>query len=165
MRELLATCLYVGYVPAGPGTMGSLLALAAALAWRGWLTSACGTRSGSIYAGLIALAVAAVLAVLGARIGDWAERVYRRKDPSAFVLDEFVGCLLSLGPAFIIVPHAELFLLGGLPFGFFRVFDIAKPYPISHLDRLRGGWGIMLDDIAAAGIAAVASVVALLILT
>jgi len=163
MRELLATCFYVGYVPAGPGTLGSLVALAAAVAWRGGLVAACGTRSGSIYAGLIALGLAVALTGPGASIGTWAERIHQRKDPPPFVLDEFVGCLLSLGPAFILVPQAGLFLLGGLPFAFFRIFDIAKPYPIGRLERLRGGWGIMLDDIAAAGFAAVLSVAALLI--
>ena len=38
----------------------------------------------------------------------------------------------------------------------FRVFDIAKPWPIRHLERLPGGWGIMADDLLAAAFAAVA---------
>jgi len=164
MRELLATCFYVGYVPAGPGTLGSLLALAGAVAWRGGLVAAFGTRPGSICAGLVAVGLAVALSGPGASIGTWAERVHQQKDPPASVLDEFVGCLLSLGPAFILVPQAELFLLGGLPFAFFRIFDVAKPYPISRLERLRGGWGIMLDDVAAAVPSAIASVAALLIL-
>jgi phosphatidylglycerophosphatase A len=31
----------------------------------------------------------------------------------------------------------------------FRIFDIWKPYPLRHLERLPGGWGIMLDDLGA----------------
>ena len=155
-RELAATCLYVGYVPGAPGTFGSVLALALGLAAHALV--------GGAVAGLIIFAAAIAITAPGARLGTWAEHFYNRKDPPPFVLDELAGCLLSIAPAFIFFPNVVLFLSGGLPFGFFRVFDIAKPFPANRLERIRGGWGIMLDDLAAAVYAAIASLLTLAIL-
>lgn len=66
------------------------------------------------------------------------------KDPSSVVIDEFAGifvvfCFLPLRPGVVIAG----FIL-------FRLFDIVKPYPIRFLERVGGGWGIMLDDLLAA---------------
>ena len=68
------------------------------------------------------------------------------KDPPEIVFDEFVGiwvALLGIKNLFLIVPA----------FIIFRLLDIFKPWPISFFDReIRGGWGIMLDDLAAGAI-------------
>lgn len=66
------------------------------------------------------------------------------KDPSQIVIDEIVGMTVALlgisfKPALIIIA-----------FLFFRFFDIWKPFPIKYIDRsFPGGWGIVLDDVAA----------------
>ena len=156
IRELAATCFYVGYVRVAPGTFGSLVALAVGLLLE--------LAAGPVWGGAAMLALAAALTLPGARLGTWAERLYGVKDPSPFVLDEFVGCLLSVGPVFVLFPGRDLFLLACLPFFLFRFFDVLKPFPAGRLERVRGGWGIMLDDLAAGCYAAGLSAAAMLVI-
>jgi len=123
-----------GLAPVAPGTFGTLLALPiAAVLWR--------------HAGDAGFA--AVIAVLFA-LGVWAAAVTGRHlgvpDHGAIVWDEVVAFLLVL---FFVgndgVRVAFAFLL-------FRLFDIGKPPPIRQLDaRLKNGFGVMADDILAAG--------------
>jgi len=60
------------------------------------------------------------------------------------VIDEIVGMWISL----LLLPKTVWMVL--LSFLFFRAFDIFKPPPARRLERYRHGWGIMLDDVAAA---------------
>ena len=123
-----------GLAPVAPGTFGTLLALPiAAVLWR--------------HAGDAGFA--AVIAVLFA-LGVWAAAVTGRNlgvpDHGAIVWDEVVAFLLVL---FFVgndgVRVAFAFLL-------FRLFDIWKPPPIRQLDAaLKTGFGVMVDDIVAAG--------------
>ena len=70
-------------------------------------------------------------------------------DHGGIVWDEFVGIWITL----IFLPNTWLWLLLG--FVVFRLLDIAKPWPISVLDRkVGGGFGIMIDDVLAGVIAA-----------
>ncbi len=73
-----------------------------------------------------------------------------RKDPGEVILDEFaVMPLCFLGwPALLGPAPVWVIMLAG--FAFFRLFDIAKPLGISRLQDLPGGWGIVIDDVAAA---------------
>jgi phosphatidylglycerophosphatase A len=78
-----------------------------------------------------------------------AERDLGVHDHPGIVWDEIVGMLVTL----FLAPAGWVWLLIG--FGLFRLFDIWKPYPISWLnDHVKGGWGIMLDDLAAGMVAA-----------
>ena len=149
MRELISTCLYVGYVPFAPGTLGSLLALAAGLALH--------RAAGGMAAGSVALAGALALQAPGARLAAWAQEFFRRRDPPEFVLDEFAGCLLSLAPGMVFSGDAEVLLLGGIPFVLFRLFGIFRPGPIASVALLRAGWGMMLDDLVAGSCAGACS--------
>lgn len=77
-------------------------------------------------------------------------------DHPAIVIDEVVGLWLAvLIPLTLIPLPIELrwwVLLGAL--ALFRIFDIAKPWPVSQLERtLPGGWGVVLDDLAAGAMA------------
>ncbi len=135
---LVATWFGSGLLPKMPGTWGSAAALpfAAALAWVGgpWL-----------------LAGAAVVVFV---IGVWASDLYARRlgrdDPGSIVVDEVAGQWLTLVPVAL---DLKYYLLA---FVLFRLFDILKPWPVSLADRkLKGGFGIMADDILAAGYAAV----------
>jgi phosphatidylglycerophosphatase A len=127
-----------GLAPRAPGTFGSLVGLLAAwwlfelpLLWR----------------------VVVVLAVIGAGIwicGESARRL-NRHDDQRIVFDEIAGVLLTS----LAVVERSLFAIA-LVFVFFRLFDIWKPWPIRDVDHsLRGGLGIMLDDLIAALYAAV----------
>lgn len=121
-----------GLVPRAPGTAGTLVGVLLA-----WLTLPLGPAVRGV--------VAALLVVAGLWLcGESARRIGVHDHPG-IVFDEIAAMYLLL-----LVPPAEpaWWLLA---FAAFRVFDIAKPWPIRDLDhRLRGGPGIMLDDIAAA---------------
>jgi len=65
------------------------------------------------------------------------------KDNYRVVIDEIVGMCISL----LFVPITVKSLLAGL--FLFRLFDIAKPLGIRKLEKLKGGWGVMLDDVLA----------------
>lgn len=82
--------------------------------------------------------------------GIWAasraERLLRKKDPSAVVVDEVAGQMIALlsGPFWV---HTWWSIFTA--FLLFRVFDIWKPYPIRRLEGLESGLGIMADDVLA----------------
>jgi phosphatidylglycerophosphatase A len=130
--NLLAFGLGSGLTPVAPGTAGSLVGLA--LAWS--------TLDSPIAARLL---VAIALIVSGIWIcGESARRIAVHDHPG-IVWDEIAGIYLAL---LVAPPSIWAWALG---FGLFRLFDIWKPWPIRDLDhRLKGGLGIMLDDLVAA---------------
>jgi phosphatidylglycerophosphatase A len=135
--HLLAAGFGSGLAPRAPGTFGSLAALA--LWWPlHYLSTAW-------YWGAVALAFGAGVYLCGRTARD-----LRSHDHGASVWDEFVGLWIALAWA----PAHWLWLAAG--FLLFRLFDIWKPWPIRWCDRnVRGGYGIMLDDVLA-GLAALA---------
>ena len=134
---LLATGFGAGRVPMAPGTAGSLVGLGLALA----LASA--------PIGLPAIAVVtAIVCIAGFPICESAARSLGESDPSAVVWDEIAGMMVAL----IAVPPGWHWW--AVAFVLFRVFDVLKPWPIGWLDqRVRGGAGIMLDDLVAGAFA------------
>ena len=140
--HLLATWFGVGLLPKAPGTYASLAALPCA-----WLIQNHGGTAG--------LALAAAVLAAG---GWWAAAIFvrhdRSADPPEVVVDEVVGQWLAL----IAAPAAWWGY--ALAFALFRLFDIAKPWPVSWAERaFPGASGIMLDDVAAGAYAALAVVV------
>jgi phosphatidylglycerophosphatase A len=130
---VLATWFGAGLLPVAPGTWGSLAALPFA-----WVI---GGRWGA--AGLL-VAAGCVFA-----LGWWASEIIGRasglKDPGAIVIDEVAAqwVVVAVAPT-----DLAAYILG---FFLFRIADILKPWPASWADRrLRGGLGVMLDDIIAA---------------
>ena len=129
----------VGLLPRAPGTWGSI---AAALIW--WWT----------LADLHQL-VQALLIVAYFLLSWWAAHVVGRKykvaDASLIVSDEVAGMWVAL----LMAPR--LWWVVVLAFVIFRILDIVKPGPIGWLDRnVKGGLGVMLDDLAAGLITALA---------
>lgn len=90
-----------------------------------------------------------LLLYLAVLICGEAEVRLGQRDPGRIVLDEFAAfplCFLGFT-----IPAGTIgapWILGG--FLLFRLFDIAKPFWISRLQRLPGGWGVVADDVAAA---------------
>ncbi len=138
-----ATLGPVGNLPKGPGTWGSAAAVIAA------------PFLFLPYSPVARCAILAVLFVFGAWASGRAERVLGRKDPGCVVIDEVLGQWITYLPFSIMTSWQ---ILAG--FAFFRLFDIAKPFPIRRAERwLPGGWGVMLDD-ALAGVYAAAALAA-----
>lgn len=113
------------------------------------------------------LYVVALLSAIGLAVGVWATgrmSTEANPDPGAAVWDEFVGMWISCLPiAFFWDVLSPYWILP--PFFLFRLLDILKPWPCRRLERLHGGWGIMLDDVAAGLWGGVAIFVALAGLT
>jgi phosphatidylglycerophosphatase A len=130
--NLLAFGFGSGLAPVAPGTAGSLVGLV--LAWS--------TLDLPIAARLL---VAIALILSGIWICGEAARRIAVHDHPGIVWDEIAGIYLAL---LVAPPSIWAWALG---FGLFRLFDIWKPWPIRDLDhRLKGGLGIMLDDLVAA---------------
>ncbi|UCD19979.1 MAG: phosphatidylglycerophosphatase A [candidate division WOR-3 bacterium] len=89
------------------------------------------------------IAVAVILLVAGIAICNDLSKEWG-KDPRRIVIDEYVAILLPL----YFTPQRIIPL--GITVVLFRFFDIVKPPPIRKLENLRGGWGIMFDDLLAA---------------
>lgn len=125
----LATLGPVGYAPKAPGTLGTLVAVAALALIR---------PSGPLYIALLAGSI-----VLAVAASSSAERAFEQKDSQKIVIDEFAGYLTAMA----FVPISAGYLAAS--FILFRIFDILKPPPVRNLQFLRGGAGVVADDIAA----------------
>jgi len=129
----------VGYLPVAPGTAGSLV---------GWLLGMSWLAHGAAAPQWLAFGL---LFLISLAASTAAERASGLHDPSWIVIDEVLGMWLTL----LLVPSvASTPWQAVLAFALFRVFDIAKPPPLRRLAKLPGGWGIIMDDIGAAGYAA-----------
>lgn len=96
------------------------------------------------------LLASALAAYLAAGLCGEAEVRMNKKDPGEVVLDEVVAmplCFLGWSTLLRAWPAWAVLLAG---FALFRVFDIWKPLGIRRLQALPGGWGVVLDDTAAA---------------
>lgn len=149
----VATC-GVGLIPLAPGTWGSgvgvLIYLGIARVGESIFTQTTATRfgQGSTHQMFLTTALLLVIAAVCAA-GTWAatrtEKLLRRKDPGAVVVDEVAGQLI----AFLFVPWGAGAWMLFTGFIAFRLFDIWKPYPVRRLEGLGGGLGIMADDVLA----------------
>jgi phosphatidylglycerophosphatase A len=131
----LATGACAGFSPVFPGTVGSILGLLL-------IRCALGSFSRSSPAGFLMLF--GIVFITSCRVADWAEEILGEADSSAIVLDEILGMIATM----FANPLSWAWLMGG--FTLFRLFDIIKPWPASRFDRMHGGAGVMLDDLAAA---------------
>lgn len=135
--HLLALGFGIGCARRAPGTLGTVIGVAAYVA--------AVPLSLPAYLGLTA-----ALFALGVYLCGVTARALGVHDHPAIVWDEIVGYLITMTAA----PPGWPWLVAG--FLLFRLLDIAKPWPIRWLDRnVTGGIGVMLDD-AVAGIMAAA---------
>ena len=128
LKYIIATGFGVGYTPLFPGTAGSLVALL-------------------IFVFLpldpiIWLLICLILFSIGIWVSNTVE-MEKGKDPGIVVIDEYVGQWISL----LFLPRTIWIFISA--FVLFRVLDIIKPYPAQKFEKIRGGSGIMLDDLIA----------------
>ena len=94
---------------------------------------------------------AALVAVVA--VGTWASRrvedALERKDPGVIVIDEVAGMMVSVA----LLPRTPAVLF--CAFLLFRLFDIWKPFPAREAQALRGGFGVVVDDLIAGAYALV----------
>ncbi|MCX8033794.1 MAG: phosphatidylglycerophosphatase A [Thermodesulfovibrio sp.] len=128
--RIISTLFFIGYFPFAPGTLASALAMITLFIF----------KPSDITIFLILI----VTFVLGIISSDKMEKQTNKKDASYIVIDEFAGYLIAI----FLIPFTIQNLL--LAFIFFRFFDILKPPPIKQIEkRIKGGLGIMIDDIIA----------------
>lgn len=163
--ELIVTFFYVGKIKYCPGTFGSLVAFPLCY-WILYFSMQAELISIFIITFLICL----LLFILGTYFSSIYIHYSKQEDPREVVIDEVVGQMLTIILSFPSVffmnysgltkylssPVLNSIFLLALPFALFRFFDIIKPWPINWLDaNIKGGIGIMVDDIAAAIFASV----------
>ena len=121
-----------GLSPVAPGTVGTLIAIPIFLVL-------------ATFSPLIYLTSVAIMFLVGCWASGLTAEALGVPDHSGIVIDEIVGYLITM----IFVPITWYWVVLG--FLLFRLFDIWKPWPVSVADRrLKGGFGIMLDDVLAA---------------
>lgn len=137
----VATTFGIGYLKPGPGTFG---AVAAAAVWLGVFHAFPVSMLERV---LLTLAATAAVSVIGTRASTLVARESGRKDPGFVVIDEVVGQWVALTVAVPSLPYVLLALV------LFRIFDIAKPWPIRRFEALPEGTGIIADDLVAGAVA------------
>ncbi len=130
--RIIASIFGIGYIRKGGGTVAAAFAV---LVW--WLLF---HNSAKDFAMQVLLTV--LVTVLGIWAGNKVEPEWG-KDSYRVVIDEVAGMFISV----LFVPVEWKWLLTG--FVLFRFFDIAKPFFIRRMEALKGGWGVMLDDVLA----------------
>lgn len=127
---ILATGFGVGYSPISPGTLGTLLAL-------------------PIYSFLSGIPfplyeiTLAGFFFLSVWVSEKAGAVFGKKDDRRIVIDEIMGFFVTM----LWIPKTTFWVTIG--FVLFRLFDILKPPPIRLVEKARGGYGVILDDVVA----------------
>lgn len=127
--KMVASVFYIGYIPVAPGSMGSFAALLLYFF----------IKDNPVLMGVSIL----ICIILGFLTTGRAEDLFKEKDASKIVIDEFAGMLIAL----YLLPATMGYVVSA--FLLFRFFDIVKPAPINRLERLNGGIGVMADDIMA----------------
>lgn len=137
----LATSLGAGFCPIAPGTAGAAAGL---LIW--WVATLL-LPFATVQTGAVAASI--FFTLLSLKPINRLEQQWG-KDPSRVVIDETVGVWLAL----FAVPQADAWYHIAAAFVLFRLLDMTKPFGIRRLERLHGGVGVMMDDIAAGLLAA-----------
>lgn len=143
----LATGGYVGHAPFASGTFGSLVGLPFVyiISKTTWP---------------VAVIFTAALILGSVWVAHRAEQQLNAKDPGCIVIDEIAGMCVTM----LFVPLT--FVTGAAGFFLFRLFDVIKPPPARQMEKiLKGGWGVVMDDVVAGVMANMVLRIGILILT
>ena len=149
MKLWIAQGFGIGRIPIAPGTFGSVLGL-------GWFALLDSFKSWPVFI---------VGSVGAAAVSVWlcgeAERILGKTDPGSVVLDEIIAIPFCFAGWLAFISYRQHQWAGpdyfcahwlssiGV-FALFRLFDVAKPWPVRQSQRLQGGWGVTIDDLLAA---------------
>jgi phosphatidylglycerophosphatase A len=127
---LLASGLGAGFSPFAPGTVGTMVAIPMELLFS------------SIFSPVYELTILTFF-FFSSWIAEKAQNHWQKRDDQRIVIDEIMGYFLTM----LWIPKTLLFISVG--FLLFRLLDIVKPFPCRQLERVRGGFGVVLDDVFA----------------
>ena len=130
LEKLIGSGLYSGYSPVASGTVASLVALLIYFI----------PGFEQLY---LIVPVSILFLLYGISLGTKFEKIYG-KDPKQCTIDEFVGMWISL----IALPKTIGIAITA--FFIWRILDIIKPPPARKLEKINGGFGIMIDDVVSA---------------
>ncbi|MDR2337590.1 MAG: phosphatidylglycerophosphatase A [Deltaproteobacteria bacterium] len=136
--DFLATGFYSGKSPIAPGTCGTIAALV--------IVSVLKFSFNLNPSYIVTIPLALLIIWLSIYVSNEALKLKLygdNQDPNSIVIDEFAGFFVAIS----ILPWTYFSFI--LAFLFFRLFDIKKFYPANRLEKLTGGYGITLDDVAA----------------
>ena len=139
ISKLIASGLGTGYAPVAPGTAGSVLGIIVFYFFNLVLNKLDFAQPAILVLNLFAIILLLLTGVYSIK------KVHQtwKHDSSKIVIDEIVGvCIAALALPFQWQYYLYAFIL-------FRFFDIAKPFYIRKLDRLKSNWSVMLDDVLA----------------
>lgn len=135
LNYFFVTFLYTGYIPIAPGTWGTLCGLLF------WLIIPISTNL------FVRILLVTATYITGILVSGSIERKQNSKDPGYIVIDEVVGIWITILFIPLSLQYDPIQLL--MAFILFRFFDITKIFPINACEKLKGGLGIMTDDVAA----------------
>jgi len=149
-RKLFLTLFYSGLFPKAPGTIGTIVSLVIAMLLLQYFTIT------NLFMASILISIFAVKQI------DIYEKQTGIHDSSQIVIDELAGMWIALSVANV---QADSYILAFIAFIYFRLFDILKPSIIGRIDRdVKGGLGVMGDDIVAGFFAGLSTVLTAYIL-
>ncbi len=152
MERLVASCFGLGRLPVAPGTWGSL---PPALVF-GLL---CHFGASSVLTLIVMVVLACAGCVVCVKFAPAVIAATGKTDPREVVADELAGQAITfLAIPFLFterVSAGQIWFTAGLGFLLFRIFDIAKPWPIRRFEKFPKGWGVLADDLMAGVYAAV----------
>jgi len=140
IKKLILSCFGVGFLPLMPGTWASLLLLVAFLVIHFFWPM-------TVIAIVFLVFVMVVSSVFCLWFAGEAEELEDKQDPGWIVLDELAGEVLALLP--VAVTGGRVLVTSVAAFVLFRFFDICKPSPIREVQLLKGGLGVLADDLVA----------------
>ena len=130
----IATAGGAGFAPKAPGTAGAIVGVFIYVLME------------AMHAGNYYLHAIIFFFIVGIWASSHVEHLWGH-DAQRIVIDEVVGQMITFGYAAGRYRLSAFYILLG--FGLFRLFDIRKPFLIRHLERLKGGLGVIADDVGA----------------
>ena len=141
MKRLLTSCFGLGWLPVAPGTWGSLPPVIV-------FALMCHFGTPTVVTSIVMASLAVAGSVVCVKFASAAIAATGQTDPREVVADEFAGQAVTFIPIGA-VPGGQIWTTVLLGFLLFRLFDIAKPWPIRKLEKLPKTWGILADDLLA----------------
>lgn len=151
MRKFYLTLGYSGLSPKAPGTVGTFVSLILGMFLLQYISIT------------TLFLVALLISVFSVKQIDIYEKEVGAHDGSEIVIDELAGMWIALGFAGV---TADNYIMAAIAFVYFRIFDIWKPSLIGKIDRdVKGGWGVMGDDMLAGFFAGISTSMTYFLLT